>query len=546
MDATPDDPATGCLNSRNLTNHETGLKNRSDEEIKQMFLRGVRPDGRALHPMMPYAFYANMRESDADAIVAYLRTVPGVDRQVPRSQPPFDVPPEAPQAQVPEDRIPMPRADYPDREAALRGRYIAGNIGTCMNCHTPKSNGALDLSKAFQGGQTFASKDMKLPPSFPELIYTSNLTPDVTGIRDYSVADVVRAVKHGEDMNQGAERLCPPMPAGPVGTFGGLTDADASDIGHYLLSLPPVHNPLPDCSTSGAQHASWAPKPSAAEPIWLSQTGLYRDVVRKQVASDLLEFEPAFALWSDGADKRRWLRLPKGERIDTRDPDNWQFPSGTLLFKEFSRDGRRLETRVIARTGVGPRDYWMGAFVWNEDETDARYVPEGQRSVRGTDHDAPSSLQCGTCHNGEPGRVLGFSAVQQPNVDPRLLTQSVAKYVPPGDARTVGALGYLHANCAHCHNPLGTARPDTDMNLRLSVSDRALDRVSAVRTAIDQPVQSIASHGPKLRAVRAKPEESALLARMRTDDPRLRMPPLGAKRVDERGVELVRAWIAQR
>jgi hypothetical protein len=125
-----------------------------------------------------------------------------------------------------------------------------------MNCHTPKkADGAFDLARAFQGGHTFSRKDMKLPPSFPELIYASNLTPDVTGIAEYSVADVVRAVKHGEDKNQGGERLCPPMPAGPIGTFGGLTDADASDIGHYLLSLPPVHNPLPDCSTSAVQPA---------------------------------------------------------------------------------------------------------------------------------------------------------------------------------------------------------------------------------------------------------------------------------------------------
>jgi hypothetical protein len=255
LDSAPDDPETGCLNSRNLTNHETGLKNRTDQEIKDMFQHGVRPDGKALNPMMPYAFYGNMRSRDADAIVAYLRTVKGVERQVARNQPPFATPPAQPQAQVPEARIPMPRAEYPDREAALRGRYIAGSIGTCMNCHTPKNEGGLDLDKAFQGGETFTRKDMRLPPSFPEVIYTSNLTPDVTGILEYSVADIVRAVKHGEDKTQGGERLCPPMPAGPIGTFGGLTDADVSDIGHYLLSLPPAHHELPDCSTSGGQRA---------------------------------------------------------------------------------------------------------------------------------------------------------------------------------------------------------------------------------------------------------------------------------------------------
>jgi mono/diheme cytochrome c family protein len=256
LDVAPADPNVGCLNSRNLTNHETGLKNRSDREIKDMFLHGVRPDGKALHPMMPYAFYGNMREADADAIIAYLRTVPGIDRQVARNQPPFDRPLATPEPNVPDAKIPLPRADYADRDAAMRGRYLAGSIGTCLSCHTPKVGSTLDLAKAFQGGQTFTREGMKLPPTFPEVIYTSNLTPDVTGIRGYSLADIVRAVKHGEDKNQGGERLCPPMPAGPVGAFGGLTDADTMDIGHYLLSLPPAHNPLPDCSTSGLQQAA--------------------------------------------------------------------------------------------------------------------------------------------------------------------------------------------------------------------------------------------------------------------------------------------------
>ena len=47
VDVLPDDPERGCLNTRNLTQHETGLANRSDREIKDMFLKGERPDGVA-------------------------------------------------------------------------------------------------------------------------------------------------------------------------------------------------------------------------------------------------------------------------------------------------------------------------------------------------------------------------------------------------------------------------------------------------------------------------------------------------------------------
>lgn len=245
VDAVPEDPDVGCLSTKNLTHHETGLANRNDAEIKDLFLKGERPDGKALHPFMPYRFFGNMQSSDADAIVAYLRTVPGVDHTVSSSQPPFLAPPE-PAPRVPEELIPMPRADYVERGSALRGRYLAGSIGACLDCHTPRKDGTLQLERAFQGGLSFGRTELDLPLGYPESIYSANLTPHETGLSGYSVEDVVRALKHGEDKNQGGEPLCPPMPAGPNGPLGGLTDADATDIAHYLRSLPPGDHAIPD------------------------------------------------------------------------------------------------------------------------------------------------------------------------------------------------------------------------------------------------------------------------------------------------------------
>jgi hypothetical protein len=36
--------------------------------------------------------------------------------------------------------------------------------------------------------------------------------------------------------------ICPPMPVGPMGVFGNLTDEDALAIGVYLTTLPPIVN----------------------------------------------------------------------------------------------------------------------------------------------------------------------------------------------------------------------------------------------------------------------------------------------------------------
>jgi hypothetical protein len=142
----------------------------------------------------------------------------------------------------------MPRPDYPERDAALRGRYLAGNVGACLDCHTPREQGRAVLERAFQGGMEFPRELLGLPPSYPELIYTANLTPHSTGIAEYTAQDVVRALKYGEDKDGGL--LCPPMPAGPLGPFAGLSDEDASAIGHYLLSLAPGDNPIPvDCQS---------------------------------------------------------------------------------------------------------------------------------------------------------------------------------------------------------------------------------------------------------------------------------------------------------
>ena len=66
----------GVSVSSNLTSHEEGLKGYSDDEIKTMITKGVRPDGSQMFPPMPYPFLAKMTEDDLSAVVAYLRTLP--------------------------------------------------------------------------------------------------------------------------------------------------------------------------------------------------------------------------------------------------------------------------------------------------------------------------------------------------------------------------------------------------------------------------------------------------------------------------------------
>lgn len=235
-------PNDSCLNSRNLTNDETGLKNRTDEEIKTMIRDGIRPAATGdepLFPMMPYYVFHNMTDEDLSAIVAYLRTVPAVVHAVPKSGEEFKLP--APAEPIDPDLIPMPADDYAERDSALRGRYLAAMAGVCMECHTKHvmdSPVPIDTDKLFAGGEEF---DL----GFPVVPVSKNLTSDeATGLGKWKAADIVKVLKEGTAKD--GTGICPPMPVGPMGAFGGLTDEDALDIANYIKSLPAIENKIDD------------------------------------------------------------------------------------------------------------------------------------------------------------------------------------------------------------------------------------------------------------------------------------------------------------
>src|SRR5688572_10994387 len=220
IDAIPASPTMGCLSSRNLTNHATGLANRTDAQIKKMFLDGERPDGTFLVNVMPYWLLHRMTAADADAIVAYLRTVPGVDHTLPANQVPFTPPPAA-TAPITEAEAVAVTATAPgtSQASADRGRYLANFA--CVDCHTelnpPGSPRPINFSKAFQG-----DRDFDLGPPFGT-VYSQNLTPHATGLAGWTVADIVRVLREGKDKNMAL--VCPPMPSALMGPLSAITEA---------------------------------------------------------------------------------------------------------------------------------------------------------------------------------------------------------------------------------------------------------------------------------------------------------------------------------
>jgi hypothetical protein len=277
-------------------------------------------------------------------------------------------------------------------------------------------------------------------------------------------------------------------------------------------------------------------------PERLSQTGLYKDIRNKVLGARITEFTPANVLWSDGADKLRWFQLPEGTTIDSSDMDRWRLPIGTKLFKEFALDGKRLETRLIWRvadTGNREKDTLVGSFVWNDTETEAVLAREGASNIRGTQHDAPDVDTCWRCHIGEPGSALGLSALQIGDVSALPLSvQPGTTFVAPDPA-----LGYLHANCGHCHNPSGGAWSDSTMVLRLSAGESNAAATQIVQTTVGVALTQWVDKGYTYRIVAGDPDQSAAFFRATQRTMNVQMPPLATEKPDDAGLALLRAWI---
>lgn len=249
-------------------------------------------------------------------------------------------------------------------------------------------------------------------------------------------------------------------------------------------------------------------------------------------------FTPAHALWSDGADKRRWFSLPPGAVIDTSEVDDWIFPRGSVFYKEFSSAGARLEIRVLRKVGDADDAWAAMAYVWDG----ARAVAAPDGAMVGA-HVVPSAAQCAGCHGGRRSHVLGFSAVQlqgtQLDQYQHLFSRPVPRVTVPGNDSERGALGYLHANCSHCHNSERPARsgarcydPQNALDFFVRASDRTAGETATYRSALDPWIEP------------GEPDESALLRRFRRQDEPA-MPPLGVTVMDPSGEHILSEWIRQ-
>lgn len=337
---------------------------------------------------------------------------------------------------------------------------------------------------------------------------------------------------------------------------------------------------------------------TAEFPRKLSDTGLFASTKDHTTAKGLIPYSVNAPLWSDGAEKERFLALPGDSQIEfdsvvyphgpTYPDRGWRFPDGAVLVKTFSlpkRDGdaasaRRLETRILQHRKMPGNDdeygaqYWYGyTYVWNDEQTDAELLgpagldreyavkddsPTGIRTVK---WHFPSRAECTLCHTMAAKYILGVTTLQMnkdhdydgvvanqlatldhlkifkaPLPKPPAELPRLADYRDSSEDAHLRARAYMHANCAHCHRKWGGGNAEFELH-----ASWPLTELKAINVPPGQGALGLSD--PRVIAPGA-PERSLILHRMKLTSLG-RMPHIASSVVDRSAVELLQSWIGE-
>jgi hypothetical protein len=373
--------------------------------------------------------------------------------------------------------------------------------------------------------------------------------------------------------------------ASPGGTATDASTPEASAPDVFVAPVPEAGTPDADDGGVDAAATSDGGCPDdGGIPDDLACTGLYSDWTTRTIAPDAVAYTPALVFWSDGAIKTRWLYLPPGSAIDTSDMDNWVFPVGTKIWKQFalapspssadassvdaSSPPQVIETRLIWKQAQG----WVFLdYRWSADGSSATRLDDGETNVNGTTYEIPATSACTQCHGGRPDSVLGIDllglglAGAQGVTLSTLIAQGRLTNTPsrttisiPEDStqKAAAALGWLHVNCGSSCHTVGAQGGATGLYLKLlagqlSGIDGGPGKVSAL-DSYTSTVNRLSNLTPNGHAYeRIAPGDAAhslvpLMALSRdglTDGGFKQMPPIVSHIPDGIGEAPLSAWI---
>lgn len=309
-----------------------------------------------------------------------------------------------------------------------------------------------------------------------------------------------------------------------------------------------------------------------AAPQKLSQTGYFSDLSLLTPSKGFIEYSVAMPLWSDGAKKRRWIRVPAGASIQAVSNTHWGYPVGTVFLKFFEMEVRpgvykRLELRIFQRVSEqeSSRGWLSFSYKWNESGTDADLVEHSlAEDLEMIDASGkaekvrwiyPDQQACMMCHGHSEwqgndirrkARPLGFNTFQLNSARfEESELKKVLQAIPVDGLGTPQALpyfeeknrarAYLASNCAHCHSPEGNAS-------HIRIDFRYETELSKMRIVNYPATHGSLGANSAARVSPGIPEKSVVYLRMK-DTGFYRMPIVGSTRVDQEGVQWVAEWI---
>lgn len=292
-----------------------------------------------------------------------------------------------------------------------------------------------------------------------------------------------------------------------------------------------------------------------AAPRTLAEFGFFADSAGRIPAARVTPYELNVPLWSDGADKLRYIYLPEGTRLEADGEGLLRFPVGAAIIKSFAfgegAEQRLIETRVLLHRADG----WAALpYRWNAEQTEATLGLAGGRldvttpAGEAISYRIPNKNQCKECHslNGQVIPIGPKARNMAQSWLAAMLPQAPAHAdsLPHWDTRASGpaeplARAYLDVNCAHCHQPGGMAS-NSGLDLRWEQAEPQAIGIFKRPVAAGR-----GAGGHEFGIVPGAPDQSILAYRLASAEPGVAMPELGKSSVDPDGVAVVRRWILE-
>jgi uncharacterized repeat protein (TIGR03806 family) len=296
-------------------------------------------------------------------------------------------------------------------------------------------------------------------------------------------------------------------------------------------------------------------------PTQLSDWGCFQAGDPTTFSSSVIPYDINALLWSDHADKGRFMAIPDGTTIHVDSQGRFDLPVGSVVGKNFRLNGQLIETRLLLHH---QQPYgWKGySYEWNDTETEATLLTTAKnKDINGQIWHYPSRAECDSCHTAVAGFTLGpeigqlnrsfvypgtgieanqLITLENINVLTNPLSEvekSTIFYAIDDTAYSAErrARSYLHSNCANCHQPGGPGGGNMDLRMATSLEDARICNEAPLGNTLGLITPVIVAPGD--------PDNSVLVLRMEHPG-QYRMPPLATSVVDSQAMSVIREWIS--